>query len=147
MARIPTPTRGQPLDVSYIYQLVEAVNELASQASSSTYKYASVDTTSGNQSSMINETKIVAGEVAVYPTLTTITGKVSKDFSYSFKGEYKYPPIVTATPVLIENTSAGQDATIVIKSITTSRVDGTITFNTGGSVAAKVHIIAVGIPS
>jgi hypothetical protein len=96
---------------------------------------------------MINETKIVAGEVAVYPTLTTITGKVSKDFSYSFKGEYKYPPIVTATPVLIENTSAGQDATIVIKSITTSRVDGTITFNTGGSVAAKVHIVAVGIPA
>lgn len=146
MARIQTPTRGQPLDVAYIYQIVEAINELAQQASSSTYKYASVDTASGNQSMLIAESKIVAGEVQVYPTLTSITAKTSKDFSYSFKGEYKYPPIVTATPVLIEGTSAGQDISVVITSITTSRVDGVVTFSTGGNIAVKVDLIAIGVP-
>lgn len=146
MARIQTPTRGQPLDVAYIYQIVEAINELAQQASSSTYKYASVDTSSGNQSMLIAESKIVAGEVQVYPTLTSITAKTSKDFSYSFKGEYKYPPIVTATPVLIEGTSAGQDISVVITSITTSRVDGVVTFSTGGNIAVKVDLIAIGVP-
>jgi hypothetical protein len=146
MARIPTPTRGQPIDVSYIYQIVEAINELSTQASSSTYKYASVDTSSGNKTSLISETRITAGEEAIYPTLTSITAKTSKTFSYSFKGEYAYPPIVTATPVLIEGTSAGQDISVVITSITTSRVDGIVTFSTGGNIAAKVHIIAVGVP-
>ena len=146
MARIPTPTRGQPLDVSYIYQIVEAINELANLASSSTYKYASIDTTSGAQNILMTETRLTAGEIAVYPTLTSITAKTSKAFSYSFKGEYKYPPIVTATPVLIEGTSAGQDTSVIITSITTSRVDGSVTFNTGGTIAAKVDIIAVGVP-
>jgi hypothetical protein len=146
MARIQTPTRGQPLDVSYIYQIVEAINDLAQQSSSSTYKYASVDTGAGNQSMLIAESKLVAGEVQVYPTLTSITAKTSKDFSYSFKGEYKYPPIVTATPVLIEGTSAGQDISVVITSITTSRVDGVVTFSTGGNIAVKVDLIAIGVP-
>jgi hypothetical protein len=146
MARIPTPTRGQPIDVSYIYQIVEAINELSTQASSSTYKYAAIDTSSGTQSSLVTETRITAGEVAVYPTLTSITAKTSKNFSYSFKGEYKYAPIVTATPVLIEGTSAGQDISVVITSITTSRVDGVVTFNTGGNIAAKVDLIAIGVP-
>lgn len=146
MARIQTPTRGQPIDVAYIYQIVEAINELAQQQSSSTYKYASIDTSSGTQNMLVGESKVVAGEVQVYPTLTSITAKTSKDFSYSFKGEYKYPPVVTATPVLIEGTSAGQDISVVITSITTSRIDGVVTFNTGGNIAAKVDLIAVGVP-
>jgi len=147
MAKIPTPDRGQPLDVSYVYQIVEAVNDLASQISSARYKYASIDTTSGTESTLLTDTKVVAGEKIIYPTLTNVTAESTQSFSYSFKGEYKYPPIVTVTPVLIEGTSSGQDVSIVIQSITNSSVTGIVRFNTGGSLALKVHIIAVGIPN
>jgi hypothetical protein len=146
MAKIPTPDRGQPLDVSYVYQIVEAVNDLASQISSARYKYASIDTTNGNESTLLTDTKVVAGEKVIYPTLTNVTAESTQSFSYSFKGEYKYPPIVTVTPVLIEGTSSGQDVSVVIQNVTNSSVNGIVRFNTGGSLALKVHIIAVGIP-
>jgi hypothetical protein len=146
MAKIPTPDRGQPLDVSYVYQIVEAINDLASQISSARYKYASIDTTNGNESTLLTDTKVVAGEKIIYPTLTNVTAESTQSFSYSFKGEYKYPPIVTVTPVLIEGTSSGQDVSVVIQKVTNSSVNGIVRFNTGGSLALKVHIIAVGIP-
>jgi hypothetical protein len=146
MAKIPTPDRGQPLDVSYVYQIVEAINDLSSQISSARYKYASIDTTSGNESTLLTDTKVVAGEKVIYPTLTNVTAETTQSFSYSFKGEYKYPPIVTVTPVLIEGTSSGQDVSVVIQSVTNSSVNGIVRFNTGGSLALKVHIIAIGIP-
>jgi hypothetical protein len=146
MAKIPTPDRGQPLDVSYIYQIVEAINELSSQISSARYKYASIDTSNGNESTLLTDTKVVAGERVIYPNLTTVTADTTQAFSYSFKGEYKYPPIVTATPVLIEGTSSGQDVSVIIQSITNSSVNGIVKFNTGGSLALKVNIIAIGIP-
>jgi hypothetical protein len=147
MAKIPTPDRGQPLDVSYIYQIVEAINELSSQISSAKYKYASIDTSNGNESTLLTDTKVVAGEKIIYPNLTTVTADSTQSFSYSFKGEYRYPPIVTATPVLIEGTSSGQDVSVIIQSITNSSVNGLVKFNTGGQLALKVNIIAIGIPN
>jgi hypothetical protein len=44
MARIPLPERGQPLDVPYIYKLVETVNKLSTEVSSATFNYTTVDT-------------------------------------------------------------------------------------------------------
>jgi hypothetical protein len=148
MARIPTPDRGQPLDVTYVYQIVEAINELSSQISSSKFKYASIDTPDGNQGTLLTETKVVAVSADIYSVLTPVTADTAPvSFSKSFNGEYKYPPIVTATPILLEGTSAGQDVSVVIQSITNGSVSGFVKFNTGGSVALKVHIIAVGIPN
>lgn len=147
MAKIPTPDRGQPLDVSYIYQMVEAINELSSQASSATYKYSSIDTSSGPQNTLITDTKVVAGEATVYSSETDVSAGKTESFSYSFKSEYKYPPIVTATPVLFSSTGSGRDVSIVIESITTSRIDGKITFNSSGKASLKINIIAVGIPN
>lgn len=146
MSKIPTPDRGQPLDVSYIYQLAEAINEIAATTSSATYKYAAIDTSNGVQNSLITETKLVAGEKVIYQTVTTVTADTTVPFSYQFKGEFKYAPIVTATPVLLEGSGSGQNVTVTLQSVTTSRVDGTVRFNTAGSVAVKVNLIAVGVP-
>jgi hypothetical protein len=147
MAKIPTPDRGQPLDVSYIYQIVEAINELSSQSSSATFKYSSIDTTAGPQNALIGDTKITAGEAIVYSNETDVSAGKTESFSYSFKSEYKYPPIVTATPVLISSTGSGRDVSVVIESVTTSRLDGKITFNSSGKAALKINIIAVGLPN
>lgn len=147
MAKIPTPDRGQPLDVSYIYYIVDAINELASQQVSATYKYSSIDTIAGPQNSLITDTKIVAGEATIYATETDVAAGKTEPFSYSFKNEYKYPPIVTATPVLVSSTGSGRDVSVVIESITTARIDGKITFNSSGKAALKINIIAVGVPN
>lgn len=147
MARIPTPDRGQPLDVSYIYQIVEAINDLSSQISSAKYKYASIDTSEGRQSTLLTDTKVVAAECVIYPALTTVIAETDQAFSKTFGGEFKYPPIVTATPVLIEGTSSGKDVSVVISSVTNSGVNGIVRFNSPGQLAVKVHIIAVGIPN
>lgn len=147
MSRIPTPDRGQPIDVSYIYQIVDAVNDIAKQAASPTKKYTSVDTSVGPQSFLTSESKIVGGEIPVYSSLTAVTAGATFPFSYSFNGEYKYPPIVTATPILIDGATSGQDVSIIINSITTSRIDGVVKFNTSGSLAVKIHVIAVGVPN
>lgn len=145
MSKIPTPDRGQPLDVSYIYQMAEAINEVSSQLSSSTYKYASIDTTIGTQNSLVSEMKVVAGQVSISDENITVGKTVS--FNYSFKGEYKYPPIVVATPQLQTVTAAGKNISVVLESVTTSRVDGSITFNVAGTASLKINLIAIGIPN
>ena len=40
MAKIPLPQRGQPLDVTYIYQLTNAINDLSNQFSSVSSNYS-----------------------------------------------------------------------------------------------------------
>lgn len=145
MAKIPTPDRGQPLDVSYIYQIVEAINDLSTQMSSSTYKYASIDTTSGTQNSLINEMKVVAGQISVSDESITV-GKTAS-YNYSFKGEYKYPPVVVVTPQLQTVTAAGKNISVVVESVTNSRVDISVTYNTSGSASYKLNILAIGVPN
>jgi hypothetical protein len=49
MAKVPLPERGQPLDLTYIYQLVDTVNDLSTQVSSATYNYTTVDTISAGK--------------------------------------------------------------------------------------------------
>jgi hypothetical protein len=147
MAKIPTPDRGQPLDVTYVYQIVEAINDLSSQISSAKYKYASIDTSEGRQNTLLTDTKVVAGWVNVFSAVTLVAAAEEKTFSFSFKGEYKYPPIVTATPVVIDGTSSGQEVTILITSVTTSAVNGIVKFGSSGNLALRVNIIAIGLPN
>jgi hypothetical protein len=148
MARIPIPDRGQPIDVSYISQIVTAVNELATQVSSATFRYASVDTPSGKESLAVSDLKVVAGERSVYSALTSFSPETSESFTYSFgSDEYRFPPIVTVTPVISEGTAVNQDVSVLITSVTRSAVSGVVNFNTSGNVALRLNIIAIGVPT
>jgi hypothetical protein len=147
MAILPVPERGQPLDVTYIYQIVKAVNELSEQISPGTYKYVTVDTpTSGKQSAKASEARIIGGYVQV-TTSTTKTAGTTEPFFYAFGTDFKFAPVVTATPINIGNTDAGKDVVVTIKSVSTSRVDGTVKFNTGGDTSVGINLIIVGIPN
>jgi hypothetical protein len=127
--------------------MATAINDLASQVSSPTYRYTSIDTTSGPQNTLVTNTKVVAGVIDVYSTLTDVSPGLTVDRSYSFNtGEFKYPPIVTATPVLTSKSENGSDLSVTIKQITTSRVDVSVTFFGTGKAALKVNIIAIGLP-
>lgn len=147
MARIPLPERGQPLDLSYIYQLANAVNELSSQISPSSQKYVTIDTpAAGNQNVKASEARIIGKYVAVANN-SSVTAGNETDFDYQFPTDFKYAPIVTATPVNFGQTQAGKDVSVILKSVTTSGISGTVKFNTSGDLSVAVNVIIVGIPN
>ena len=147
MAKVPLPERGQPLDVTYIYQLAEAVNDLSTQVSSATYNYTTIDTVSaGKQNIKTSEARVIGGYKEVTNN-TSVTASYEQTFSYDFPSDFKYSPIVTATPVNFGNTAAGQDVSVVIKTVTTSRIDGVVKFNVGGTASVGVNLIVIGIPN
>lgn len=147
MAKIPLPERGQPLDVSYIYELAKAVNELSSQVSPATYKYVTVDTPGvGKQSVKASEARILGGYIDVVSSATKSAGN-EVAFSYDFPADFKYAPIATATPINVGGTDAGKNVTVVIKTVTTSKVEGIVRFNSTGDLSVAVNLIVIGIPN
>ena len=146
MAKVPLPERGQPLDVTYLYQLAEAVNDLSTQVSSATYNYTSIDTLSaGKQNVKTSDTRIVGSYKEIYNNATVTAGQEKEDF-VSFSN-FKYPPVVTATVVNIAGTSAGSDASVILKSISEGRADFVVRFGTSGTTTVGVNVIAIGIPN
>jgi hypothetical protein len=147
MAKIPLPERGQPLDVSYIYQLADAINDVATQVSNATYNYTTIDTpTAGKQSIKTSDARVVGG-ISVVASNSSVNAGNEKSFSVSFDSDFKFPPIVSATPINISGTPAGQNVTVAITSVTTSGVRGIVRFNASGNVSVSIHVIAIGIPN
>jgi len=148
MAIVPLPERGQPLDVTYIYALAEALNGVATQVSSASSNYTSIDTTTGaaRQTLKTSESRLIGGYLTVVNN-TTVVASDEREFGYDFSPNFKYPPIVTVTPVNIGNTPAGQNVSVLLKSVTTSRVEGVVRFGTSGDVSVAVNLIAIGVPN
>ena len=147
MAKVPLPERGQPLDVTYIYQLADTINDISTQVSSATYNYTTVDTlNAGTQNIKTSGAKIV-GKISALPPNSIVNAGNEKDFSVSFDGNFKFPPIVSATPVNVSGTPAGQNVSVVVTSVTNNGVSGTVRFNATGEVSISVHILAIGIPN
>jgi hypothetical protein len=147
MAKVPLPERGQPLDVSYLYQLTNALNQLSDQVSTATYNYTTIDTVSaGKQNIKTSEARMIGGSVTVASN-STVTATTTKPFSYTFPSDYKYTPIVTASPINTGKTSAGENVSVVLTDITRSSVNGLVRFNASGDVSIIVNLIIIGIPN
>lgn len=145
MAKVPLPERGQPLDVTYIYQLAEALNDVSTHVSSATSKTTTIDTSSGQQTVKTSEAKIVGGYVLAANN-KTVTAASEATFSYTYP-DFKYIPIVTATPLNVGGTPAGQNVTVTLTSVTPTKVDGIVRFNAAGNLTVGVNLIIVGIPN
>jgi hypothetical protein len=127
--------------------LAETINDIATQVSSATYNYTTIDTVSaGKQSVKTSEARVIGGFVEVANNSTVSAGN-EKTFAYDFPSDFKYAPIATATAVNIGNTPAGQNVTVILKSITTSRVEGVVRFGASGDLSLNINIIVVGIPN
>ena len=127
MAKVPLPDRGQPLDLSYIYQLAEAINNLSNQLSPVNAKYTTIDTVSnGKQTVRTSDSRVVGGFINLTNSSVSTPGG-EQEFTYSFS-DFAYAPIVTATPIVTDtnNTQASKDVTVILTSVTTSRVDGVV---------------------
>lgn len=146
MAKVPLPDRGQPLDLAYIYQLAEAINNLSNQLSPVTAKYTTVDSgTYGKQSVRTSDARIIGGYVQVTNDSSNTAG-AEQTFSYTFS-DFAYKPIVTATPITdTDSTNASKDVSVVLTATSTNRVDGIVKFNKIGISSVGVNLIIVGIP-
>lgn len=145
MARLPLPQRGQPIDTSYIYQIVNAINDLSAVSVSPTYKYVTIDTPSGGKQSVkTSEAKIIGAYVDVISSSVTAgTTSVTRIYRYS---DFASTPIVTATIVNAGNTEAGNSASVQITSITASEVTFKVTFAKTGNASVGVTLMIIGIP-
>lgn len=146
MARIPTPDRGQPIDVPYLYQLATAINNISDQIDASSEKYATIFSREAQKQDLrTSDTKIFASFSDLPQKLKVAAGDV-REFSFDISG-FKYPPIVTATPVNTGTSTASNDVNVIITSVTLSRITGFVRFNTLGEVDIAVNVIAVGVPA
>ena len=147
MAKLPLPERGQPLDVPYLYQIVNSVNQLADQVSSATYNYTTVDTSSaGKQSIKTSDARMVGGIISVTNDADVNPTKPA-GFTYTFPGDFKYTPVVTATVINTGKTVAGENLSVVLTDITRSSVTGLVKFNSSGKATVSVNLIIIGIPN
>jgi hypothetical protein len=116
MGRLIVPQRGQPLDVSYIYDIVSAVNELADRFTSSENGMLKIIAEDGLPSTVPTSRMSVFAKTHVLGTSKRVTAGQQETFPITYN--FKYPPTVVATPFDSTNTSAGQDVSVVISSVT-----------------------------
>lgn len=147
MAKVPLPDRGQPLDVTYLYQIANALNDAVDSISTATYNYTSIDTRGIGREDVKNSNAKVYAAYKDIVTNETISSNTTKPFTIDFASEFKYPPIVTATAVNTGTSTIGNDVFAVITSVSTSRVEGVVRFNSSGNVSTSVNIIAIGLPA
>jgi hypothetical protein len=146
MAKIPLPERGQPIDVSYIYQITNAVNQLSDKVTSTGFNYTTIDTpSSGKQNVKTSEARIIGGTINVEGT--SVLAESTKSFTYPYSANFKYSPVATATIVNKGLTPAGDDATVVLTSVDANGLSGLVKFRKAGNVSVAVNLIIVGIPN
>jgi hypothetical protein len=147
MAKVPLPDRGQPLDVTYMYQLATAINDVSDSISTATGKYATIDTrTIGRQTFKIQDIRIFAGYIEAANT-TTVSPTTTIEKSVDFGVSFAYPPIVIATIINNNTKAAGDDATVVVSSTTTSSASFRVRFATTGEASVGINYIAIGVPA
>ena len=143
---IDLPAIGQPLDVEYIYQMINEINTLSTKISNTSDRISAITIPGGTTFySRTGDLKVVAGYTTVSSGGTTITAGQSLDWRHNFNQEFSRVPVVTATPVNTGASGSTLDATIAITSITTKSVDGKLTFHTTGAVSVNVSVIAIGV--
>jgi len=142
MARIPIPQQGQPLDLSYIATLANAINQLSeegaalAQGNNFIFKGRLNDTPASYK---LYGAQIIAQQILFFAgTGDTLEQTVS--FSpYNFSS----PPIVTATLV----DTSDLEANVSIKNITSGSATVVVKFPASENNSTSVSIIAIGTPS
>jgi len=147
MAKVPLPDRGQPLDVTYMYQLATAINDVSDSISNATSKYATIDTRAvGKQTFKVPDIRVYAGYLDVSNSVV-VSAATTIEKSVDFGVSFLYPPIVIASVVNNNTQAAGNDATVVVSSSTTSAAGFRVRFATSGEATVGVNFIAIGVPA
>lgn len=140
MAAIPLPEKGQPLDVNYLYEITNQINNLTNTIAVRSSTSSRINTNSETTSNL----RIFASTINL--STTSATAGETETFSFNYP-ELKFIPVVTATVVNNSGSDPGKTATVVLNTITTSRTEGIVRFGTTGGISLSVNVIVVGIPN
>jgi hypothetical protein len=146
MAKLTVPQRGQPLDVSYMYQLVETVNQLSDIVGTNQSVTQIKNDKSGTSNTVGTGRASIVGITAVVASSKDITA-TDNQVPFSVNYNFKHPPIVVATPFDTGNTNAGKNVSVVITQVTASTASFLVRFNTVGVATVDVNVLAIGIPN
>jgi hypothetical protein len=141
---LPVPDTGQPFDVSYVYGIVETINEIVRQIQPTNNRFTVIKTPSDTSSVLTSGARIHGEYVETFSEESVSAGD-EKTFEINLTG-FSKPPVVTATPYNISDAVAGNNVSIILKSVTTSKVVGVVRANVNGKISIGVNVIAVGIP-
>ena len=139
MATVITPSRGQPLDVTLISSLVDAVSDLQNSQLTSTQSRVNGVAVNNSSIKFYAETKSI--------TINNITTSPEEKFFFTYPNFTSVPVALVGLTNITSTVSGGNAATAVLTSVTKDRVDGIIKFPSGstGSVNMQINLIAIGI--
>ena len=140
MGILSTPNRGQALDIDYISQIAGQVNQLTTLVGDRSSSFSSINDVTLKTADI----KMFAKTVNVFASTNKTDGDVV-DYTISYP-PFNGNPVVTATIVSGSSSSIGDDATVVLKNVSTSGCTFRVTFNTGGNLDIFVNILAIGFP-
>ena len=139
MGILSTPNRGQALDIDYISQIAGQVNQLTTLVGDRSSSFSSINDVTLKTADI----KMFAKTVNVFASTNKTDGDVV-DYTISYP-PFNGNPVVTATIVSGSSSSIGDDATVVLKNVSTSGCTFRVTFNTGGNLDIFVNILAIGM--
>lgn len=142
--KLPVPQRGQPFDVSLVYKIIESINGLWDRIAVNASAYAILWTSQGKKNIRNSEVKIITGQQKL--TNSTVKANEYQKFSYTFDIPFKFPPIVTVSPISTDSSDATKNTYAVITAVDTTKVEGFVKFELAGTSNMSVNIIAIGVP-
>lgn len=146
MPQINLPERGQPVDLSLLRTIINAINEIYREISPSVSKFIRISVPGKKDEDLrLSDAKMLATYKEVTNSSSVNAGNEEK-FTIQISG-FREPPIVTATPRNVGATAAGGNVSVILNSITATSIDGIVRFNAAGTATVGINLIAVGIPS
>lgn len=139
MAQIELPERGQPLDISYIYRVVEQIRILSDALGTafSKIKYRDVSTPSN-----VSSTNLVFYAETLKITNGNLSTQTNATSTFDYSGMFKTTPVVVCSVTSLDGVS---NLYAVLEKVTQNNCNVNVfSPSTGGAFSADVSIIAIG---
>jgi len=139
MPQLETPDRGQPLDISYLFRMVQEINRVSSLIGNSLSKIKYVGRATASQ---------VLTSNLVFHAETIKLANANLSTTSNLAGSFNYDGIFKTTPIVISSVTSVSGVTnlyCVLSNITQGSCSVNVySSSTSGSVDAEVSIIAIG---
>ena len=144
MANVPTtPQLGQPIDVQYLFEIVQSIISINSELARTTSATAYIDNGVNKDSTKKTSDLSISATTTNVSTNLKVTANQAITKNITYQTSFKFAPVVTVTPVSTNNANI----TVIINKVDSKSVTCTAIFNQAGTATVDLNVIAVGIPS
>jgi len=139
MAVIETPDRGQPLDISYLYRMVNEINNISQLIGNGISKIKYRDTSTPAQPKTGN---LVFYAETLKITDANLSTQTNSTATFDYSGMFKTTPVVVCSITSLDGVS---NLYTVLEKVTQNNCNVNVfSSSTGGAFSADVSIIAIG---